>query len=184
MLRWVVVSVVVVNLAYAALVFVVIVRLREIGASAAAIGLVTALAAAGALLGSMIVGPVLKVMPKNAALVVSVVMVAVPITLLTVATSIVVIGSAFLLMFVNAAPLGAQLSALMTRSTSDALRGRVSAAVQGASQGVQATSPAAAGALVGLISASLVIGVLGLFMVVALSGLVLTLRRASGHSAE
>jgi MFS family permease len=178
-LRWVVVSVVAVNLAYAALVFVVIVRLREIGASAAAIGLVTALAAAGALLGSIIVGPVLKAMPKNSALAVSVVMLAVPVALLAVATSVVVIGFAFLLMFVNAAPLGAQLSALMTRSTPDSLRGRVSAAVQGGSQGMQAVSPAGAGVLVGLISASAVIGVLGLVMVVALFGLILALRRAT-----
>jgi MFS family permease len=179
MLRWVVISVVAVNLAYAALVFVVIVRLREIGASAASIGLVTALAAAGALLGSIIVGPVFKVMPKNASLAVSVVLVAVPVSVLTVATSLAVIGLEFLLMFVNAAPLGAQLSALMTRSTPDALRGRVSAAVQGASQGMQALSPAAAGALVEVISASHVIGVVGLVMVGALCGLVLTLRGAA-----
>lgn len=178
-LRWVVVSVIAVNLAYAALVFVVIVRLRELGASAAAIGLVTALAAAGALLGSIIVGPVLKIVPKNSALAVSVVMVAVPVAVLAVATSFVVIGFAFLLMFVNAAPLGAQLSALMTRSTPDPLRGRVSAAVQGGSQGMQAVSPGGAGVLVGLVSASAVIGVLGLVMVMALIGLVLTLRQAS-----
>lgn len=178
--RNVAMTIVALNICFSALSFLIIVRARELGATSTDIGVLAAIAAFGGLIGSLFVPLVMRTNRRTLTLSASSAVVVVSLAVLALSSLLPVIAVAFAVMFLAAPSLDAQITALLTRSTPDHVRGRVNASLQASSQGLQWIAPGSAGALLAVISIHVLIG--GLALTMAGSAILLVTALKSGYS--